>query len=89
MPLSIVIHSHSNTNTEQNFMIQKNAIVDDVCEVTESLNEPDRCMNFNCSDNVEESDDDHEDFRRRVEEFIEKVNRGWREERRGTSRSVE
>lgn len=80
MPLSIAIHS--NTHTQQNFMLQKNATVDEP--------EPDRCMNFNCSDNVEDDDheEDEEDFRRRVEEFIEKVNRGWRQERQRTSRSV-
>ncbi|KAG6605668.1 hypothetical protein SDJN03_02985, partial [Cucurbita argyrosperma subsp. sororia] len=93
VPLSIVIHS--NTNAQQNFMLQKNAIVD-VCAVTETLNEPD------FSDSVEGSGDDHEDedededevedeedFKRRVEEFIEKVNSGWREERQRTSRLVE
>lgn len=95
MPLSIVIHSNTNT-TEQNFMLQKDPTVD-VCEVTEIQNEPERSMKFNFNDNVEQSDDDQDededededDFRRRVEEFIEKVNRGWREERQITLRSVE
>lgn len=90
MPLSIVIHSKTNT-TEQNSMLQKDPIVG-VCEVIESQNETERCVNFNCNVDVEQSDDDNEDdyededededdFRQRVEEFIEKVNRGWREER--------
>lgn len=74
-------------------MLQKNAIVD-VCAVTETLNEPDFSDSVEGSgdgheDEDEDEDEDEEDFKRRVEEFIEKVNSGWREERQRTSRLVE
>lgn len=72
-PLSIVIHSNTDMQQSvcQNLMLQQHPMID-VAELPVTQNESES-----------ESDDD---FRRRVEEFIETVNRGWKEERQSTSR---
>lgn len=38
-----------------------------------------------CGENSEDEEEDDDELRRKVEEFIEKVNRGWKEEKLRTS----
>ncbi|KAK9147568.1 hypothetical protein Scep_006325 [Stephania cephalantha] len=75
-PSSVSPDGHNVETQEMNIVVSTNPKTVSADTENPELDDQD------CDENVEENEDEDE-LRRRIEEFIEKVNKGWREEKLG------
>lgn len=86
IPLSLVINTRTNRNpgteSKQLFYDDKEKLrnVNELVSYSQEAPVDDREENSNSNSKNEDHDDHDDELRRRVEEFIEKVNKGWKAE---------
>ncbi|XVF09708.1 hypothetical protein REPUB_Repub07fG0118600 [Reevesia pubescens] len=95
IPLSTPTYDKQDLEVKQLFHSSEQAkngsIVSSACETATEDNKGNinDCVNANKTDDADEDDEGDDELRRRVEEFIAKVNREWRAEKLGMSISAE